>query len=559
MSLVRGFVGHDVRLDRGRQDRRRATRPSTASTSPTSSCSGTGRRPEDGSPAPTWTIRVGKKVEGTSTWYARRATGEAADPFVFTVNDYDVTDFRKDPATWVEKKPEPPAPAAAPAMGGRRTAHARRGARRWETRRRPASSDAPPADARDGRQSPPAPPPSARRPRAFRPAPAMAAPPEAPAPSPRGSRRPDRSLASGAGSRVSLGPVPSAGTCCGGAARAPGRLPMATTGTRTFDCPWCGAISPVPGGPSRRALRLPRVREGHEADREEHLGARRRPPRLPTRRTSRAIARSTARGAAPSRPCPRRIWARLPLSRVREGDEAHLDQHAPRRDDGAAPRRAAARARGRRRREGVRRSSPCWRWRARRAGTSSRVRARPRRARRAGRARRRASLRPRTAVPSRVRRPRRRVSPRPRRPRLRRPACRPCRRLQAVPAAPPTPSRSPPAPTLPPTDAERAALAPARRPRRTCCSPSRRSARPGRRRSKRGAGVESGRARGARRRRARSSRVVAEIDRRLADARCSPIPRKATPAQVRAVDAAVRAFLEASPDRAKAAARPSWT
>ena len=56
-------------------------------------------------PACTWRI---------SAWYARRSTGEAVDPFVFSIDDYSLTEFRKDPSEWAEKKPEPPAAAPVP-------------------------------------------------------------------------------------------------------------------------------------------------------------------------------------------------------------------------------------------------------------------------------------------------------------------------------------------------------------------------------------------------------------------------------------------------------------
>lgn len=178
MALVRGFVGMTFasieagKIAPGDEAKYGFDKPDVI-------LRGTGRRPEDGSPAPTWTIRVGSKVEGRSTWYARRATGEAADPFVFTVNDYDVTDFKKDPATWVEKKPEPPAPEAAPAMGdvAPPTPDAA-----------PGMGDAPPPPPPTPPAEPatppvaPAPPPSAEPP-SVPPAPAMDAPPT-PAPSP---------------------------------------------------------------------------------------------------------------------------------------------------------------------------------------------------------------------------------------------------------------------------------------------------------------------------------------------------------------------------------------
>jgi hypothetical protein len=69
--------------------------------------------PGDKPTAPTWRIVVGKKVEGAEVdrYYVRRATNGKEDGFVFAVSDFDLKDFRAEPATLLEKKPEPPAPA----------------------------------------------------------------------------------------------------------------------------------------------------------------------------------------------------------------------------------------------------------------------------------------------------------------------------------------------------------------------------------------------------------------------------------------------------------------
>ncbi len=76
-----------------------------------------GKKGPDGRPGPESALLVGKKVEGKSQWYARRkGTGGPDDAFIFTIDDYQLTDFRADPTNWLEKKPEPPAPPAAPGM-----------------------------------------------------------------------------------------------------------------------------------------------------------------------------------------------------------------------------------------------------------------------------------------------------------------------------------------------------------------------------------------------------------------------------------------------------------
>jgi len=114
LGLVRGFVGLTLAsIEAG------GAKVADAATygfdKPELVIGGVGKAPADGAPAPTWTITVGKKLEGKSAFYARRATGGAVDPFVFSVNDYDLTDFRKEPSSFAEKKPAPPAPES-PAM-----------------------------------------------------------------------------------------------------------------------------------------------------------------------------------------------------------------------------------------------------------------------------------------------------------------------------------------------------------------------------------------------------------------------------------------------------------
>lgn len=111
MGLVRGFVGMSLAsIEAGKIAA--ADEAKYGFDKPDLVLRGTGKSPADASLPPTWTLHIGKKVEGKSAWYVRRSTGEADDPFVFTVNDYELTDFRKDPEQFLQKKPEPPAPAA---------------------------------------------------------------------------------------------------------------------------------------------------------------------------------------------------------------------------------------------------------------------------------------------------------------------------------------------------------------------------------------------------------------------------------------------------------------
>ncbi len=76
-----------------------------------------GKPGPDGRTGPESALLIGKKVEGKSAWYARRkGTGGPDDAFIFTIDDYQLTDFRADPTNWLEKKPAPPAEPAAPGM-----------------------------------------------------------------------------------------------------------------------------------------------------------------------------------------------------------------------------------------------------------------------------------------------------------------------------------------------------------------------------------------------------------------------------------------------------------
>jgi hypothetical protein len=75
-----------------------------------------GRPQKEGAAAPTYRLELGKKVEGKSTLYARRSLSGVGDPWIFTVEDYEVSRFRDDPKDLLEKKPAPPpAPPAPPA------------------------------------------------------------------------------------------------------------------------------------------------------------------------------------------------------------------------------------------------------------------------------------------------------------------------------------------------------------------------------------------------------------------------------------------------------------
>lgn len=71
---------------------------------------GRGKAPSADKPAPIYRIEVGKKVEGKSTYYARRSLLVSADPWVFTVNEYELGRLTEDPVELLEKKPEPPPP-----------------------------------------------------------------------------------------------------------------------------------------------------------------------------------------------------------------------------------------------------------------------------------------------------------------------------------------------------------------------------------------------------------------------------------------------------------------
>ncbi len=141
-----------------------------------------GKPGPEGRPGRASALLVGKKVEGKSAWYARRkGTGGPDDAFIFTVDDYQLTDFRADPTAWLEKKPEPPAPPAAPgtdaAMGdGPAMADG------------PAMGEAPPGEPAMGAApaAPPAPPTPPTPPEV--PAPAPAPPPAPPAEKPPAGR-----------------------------------------------------------------------------------------------------------------------------------------------------------------------------------------------------------------------------------------------------------------------------------------------------------------------------------------------------------------------------------
>ena len=113
---------------------------------------------------PTWRIVVGKKLEKSDVdrYYVRRETNGKPDAFVFSVSDFDLKDFRAEPSTLLEKKPEPPAPAT-PAMDGTPPAPAPAGmdapppGMTGETPPTPPAPGTPPASPP---QPPPAPPPA---------------------------------------------------------------------------------------------------------------------------------------------------------------------------------------------------------------------------------------------------------------------------------------------------------------------------------------------------------------------------------------------------------------
>ncbi|MFO0931535.1 MAG: DUF4340 domain-containing protein [Planctomycetota bacterium] len=132
----------------------------------------TGKPVKDGVPAPVYKIEVGKKLEGKSTWYVRRSMLKGADPWVYAVNEYELTKFHDDPKDLLVT---PPAPPAEPAMADAPPAMTDGPAAMGEAP--PAMTDAPPAMT----ETPPAPPAMTETPPAP---PAMdgAGTPETPAP-----------------------------------------------------------------------------------------------------------------------------------------------------------------------------------------------------------------------------------------------------------------------------------------------------------------------------------------------------------------------------------------
>jgi hypothetical protein len=60
--------------------------------------------------APAYVVTVGKKVEGKETSYARRGS----DPFVFEISEVSLREFRNEPESWAEKKPDESKPAETP-------------------------------------------------------------------------------------------------------------------------------------------------------------------------------------------------------------------------------------------------------------------------------------------------------------------------------------------------------------------------------------------------------------------------------------------------------------
>jgi hypothetical protein len=125
-----------------------------------------GRAAGEGSLAPEWKVVVGKKAEGKAVWYARRSGPAGREPWVFAVNDYDLSRFRDDPKDLLETPPAPP--PAEPGMG--------------EAPTEPAMGEAPPAPPAE--PTPPAmgetPPPPPAEPAMGEAPPAPAAPGEAP-------------------------------------------------------------------------------------------------------------------------------------------------------------------------------------------------------------------------------------------------------------------------------------------------------------------------------------------------------------------------------------------
>jgi hypothetical protein len=128
----------------------------------------TGKPPKDRQPKPTYQVEIGKKIEGKSTWYARRSLLTGPDVWIFAVNDYELGRFRDDPVDLLEKKPEPPpAPPADAAMGEPamgETPPTPAEPAMGETPPAPAMTDAPPTPSMaetpptPGTSSPPAPP-----------------------------------------------------------------------------------------------------------------------------------------------------------------------------------------------------------------------------------------------------------------------------------------------------------------------------------------------------------------------------------------------------------------
>jgi hypothetical protein len=70
---------------------------------------------------PTWGVIVGKKsdVKDLEGWFVRRAVNGVVEGYVLLVADYALGELRSEPSSYLEKKPEPPAPTPpAPAMDG---------------------------------------------------------------------------------------------------------------------------------------------------------------------------------------------------------------------------------------------------------------------------------------------------------------------------------------------------------------------------------------------------------------------------------------------------------
>ena len=69
-----------------------------------------GHAPKEELEGASWQLTIGKKAEGKDIdrWYVRRSVGGKEEPFVFTVSDWELRDFRGEPSQWLEKPPEPP-------------------------------------------------------------------------------------------------------------------------------------------------------------------------------------------------------------------------------------------------------------------------------------------------------------------------------------------------------------------------------------------------------------------------------------------------------------------